>query len=95
MPEHSEPEQLYVVVNVEPSAEPEGRRVTVTDPKPLAEAEQWASDNDWSFAGHLEVHPARREDLDDADEGDERGVSEYHDEEFALDRGDDTDGDAA
>lgn len=95
MPEHSEPEQLYVVVNVEPSAEPEGRRVTVTDPKPLAEAERFACEEAWSFAGRLEVVPATQADLDDADEGDERGVSEYHAEEFALDRGDDTDGDAA
>lgn len=43
------------------------RPVVVTDPKPKAEAEEWAGQNASSFAGRLEVRPARQADLDDAD----------------------------
>ena len=61
----AEAAQLYVVVNVEP----DGRRVTVTDPMPKAEAERWAKHEAPLFAGHLEVRPATQADLDDAGEG--------------------------
>lgn len=60
-PEEAPP--LYVVVNVEP----DGNRVTVTDPKPLAEAERFAEREAPYFAGRLEVAPARPEDLADVD----------------------------
>ena len=63
MSEQSEPEQLYVVTEVWP----DGFRVTVTDPKPQAEAEKWVRDNGEMFACPLEVRPATQADLDDAD----------------------------
>lgn len=63
MPEHSEPEQLYVVVEVWP----DDHWVGVTDPKPRAEAERFAREEAGSFAGRLEVVPATQADLDDAD----------------------------
>jgi hypothetical protein len=63
VPDQSEPEQLYVVAEEWPA----DHWTTVTDPKPKAEAEQWARDNRYAFAGWLEVRPATQADLDDAD----------------------------
>lgn len=57
----AEAAQLYVVVESN-----EGRLTTVTDPKPKAEAQQWARDNAWSFAGTLGALPADQV-LDDTD----------------------------
>jgi hypothetical protein len=54
---------LYVVVNVEP----DGRRVTVTDPGLKDQCERYVRENARYHAGTLEVAPARPEDLDDAD----------------------------
>jgi CheY-like chemotaxis protein len=60
--------QLYVVWEVDDRDPEDTRRTVVTDPKPLAEAEQFAEREAPYFAGRLEVAPARPEDLDDAGE---------------------------
>ena len=57
-----EPEQLWVVVNVEP----DGRRVTVSDPRPKHLAEQWVKHEARFYPGTLEVALAGPDDLDDA-----------------------------
>lgn len=60
--------QLYVVWEIDDRDPEDTRRTAVTDPKLLAEAEQFAEREARHFAGRLEVAPARPEDLDDADD---------------------------
>lgn len=54
---------MFVVVNVEP----DGHRVTITDPGLKDQCERYMRENARYHAGTLEVAPARPEDLDDAD----------------------------